>query len=150
MAPPETPAVRVATLREALTATFADSQLRAEAAKQRLDIAPVSGDEIASVIRAAYAAPPETLRRYEELSKPPAQFETAKPVVVRAPLLSVENGGQRIGFESAGKPSRAVVASETEVTIGGSRADAVALKPGMVCVVTYFGDRGQAKFVVCD
>ncbi|HTI88756.1 MAG TPA: hypothetical protein VL966_19310 [Alphaproteobacteria bacterium] len=150
MAPPETPTARVATLRDALTATFADSQLRAEAARQRLDIAPVSGDEIARVIRAAYAAPPEILRRYQELSQSPTQFETAKPVVVRAPLLSVESDGHRIAFENAGKSSRAVVASETVVTIGGNKAEAAGLKPGMVCAVTYFGDRGQAKSVACD
>ncbi len=42
-APPETPADKVAVLRRAVRAAIDDPELRAEAAKLRLDIAPVSG-----------------------------------------------------------------------------------------------------------
>ncbi|MGE5538636.1 MAG: hypothetical protein ACM30I_08445 [Gemmatimonas sp.] len=150
MAPPGTPADRVKVLRDAFAATFADAQLEAEASKQRLDIAPVSAAEIEGVLRAAYASPPSVIRRYEELSRPPAEFETAKPVTVRAVLAVVEGGGTRVAFDVDGKRSSAVVASETAVTVAGAKAEPAALKAGMTCAITYFGDRGQAKAVACD
>lgn len=150
MVAPETPSARVAALADAFRTALADPELNAEAAKQRLDIAPVDGGEIARILKSAYSAPAAVIRRYEELSLPPSQFETAKPVTVKALLTAVENNGQRIGFGDNGKPSRAVVASQTEVSVGGAKADASSLKVGMACAVTYFGDRGQAKSIVCD
>ena len=84
------------------------------------------------------------------MSKPPSQFETAKPVTVKMSLIAVENDGQRIQFEDKGKSSLALIASETEVTVGGGKSETGALKVGMTCEVTYFGDRGQAKSVTCE
>ena len=149
MVAPETPPARLAALRAAFKAALADPDLRAEAAKQRMDVAPVDGVEMESILRSAFTAPPAVVARYEELSKPPSQFETAKPVTVTAALTAVENDGQRIRFDDKGKASLALVASETEVIVGGAKVEAVALKVGMACDVTYFGDRGQAKSVVC-
>jgi tripartite-type tricarboxylate transporter receptor subunit TctC len=150
MVAPETPPARVMALRAAFKAALADPALKADAARQRLDVEPVDGDEMERILRSAYSAPPAVIARYEELSKAPSQFETAKPVVVKAPLSAVENNGQRIRFTDDGKPSLALVASETKITIGGEKAEAGALKPGMKCAVTYFGDRGQAKSVACE
>jgi tripartite-type tricarboxylate transporter receptor subunit TctC len=150
MLAPETPPARIAALRNAFRAALADPELKAEAAKQRLDIEPVDGAETERILHAAYSAPVSVIRRYEELSKPPSQFETAKPVTVKVSLTAVENSGRSIGFETGGKPSRAVIASGTDVTVGGTKSEAGSLKVGMRCAVTYFGDRGQAKAVHCD
>jgi len=150
MMAPETPPARVAVMQAAFRAALADPELKAEAAKQHLDIAPVDGAEIARILKSAYSAPAAVIRRYEELSQPPSQFETAKPLTVKAPLTAIEGNGGRIRFDDNGKPSRAVVASQTEVSIGGAKAEPSSLKVGMTCAVTYFGDRGQAKSVVCD
>jgi hypothetical protein len=150
MAAAETPPARVAALQAAFRAALADPELKAEAARQRLDVAPVDGAEIARILDAAYSAPAAVVRRYEELSQPPSQFETAEPVTVTAPLTAVESDGRRIRFDDNGKPSRAVVASQTEITVGGVKAGASSLKAGMRCAVTYFGDRGQAKAIACE
>jgi tripartite-type tricarboxylate transporter receptor subunit TctC len=147
---PETPASRVSALRTAFKAAMADPDLKAEAAKQRLDIEPVDGSDMEKILRAAFSAPANVIARYEELSKTPAEFETAKPVVVKTTLSAVEKEGQSIRFADNGKPSQALVASETEVTVAGAKTEAKALKAGMTCAVTYFGDRGQAKSVACE
>lgn len=150
MVAPETPPARVTALRNAFKAAMADPDLKAEAAKQRLDIEPVDGGEMEKILRAAFNAPPKVIARYEELSKTPAEFETAKPVVVKAALSAVEKEGKSIRFTDNGKPSQAVVASGTAVTVAGAKTEAKALKVGMTCAITYFGDRGQAKSVACE
>jgi tripartite-type tricarboxylate transporter receptor subunit TctC len=71
MAPPETPADRVAALRAALTDTFNDPAYRADAARERLEIDPVGGEEVETIIRNDYAVSPEVLARLVEAIKPP-------------------------------------------------------------------------------
>jgi hypothetical protein len=146
---PDVPAARVTALRLAFAKALADPALIEEAQKQRLDVEPITGAYIEGILHKAFGAPAAAIARYEALSRPPSQFETAKPVMVTAALIAVEKEGQRIRFDDKGKPSLALVASQTEVTVGGSKAEPGALKAGMTCAVTYFGDRGQAKSVAC-
>jgi tripartite-type tricarboxylate transporter receptor subunit TctC len=63
-APPGVPAERLAALRAAMMATFQDPAFRADCQAQRLDCAdPKSGEEIASLIRAAYGTPDDIRKR---------------------------------------------------------------------------------------
>ena len=71
MAPPETPAERVATLRAALTATFNDPAYRGDAIREKLELDPVSGQEVETIIRSAYDASPEIIARLIQAAKPP-------------------------------------------------------------------------------
>jgi tripartite-type tricarboxylate transporter receptor subunit TctC len=71
MAPPETPAERVAALRAAFADTFNDPAYRADAARERLEVDPVAGDEVETIIKSAYAVAPDVLARLVEAIKPP-------------------------------------------------------------------------------
>jgi tripartite-type tricarboxylate transporter receptor subunit TctC len=71
MAPPETPADRVAALRAAFAATFNDPAYRAAAAGEHLEVDPVTGEEVETIIRSAYGAPPELIARLIEAIRPP-------------------------------------------------------------------------------
>jgi tripartite-type tricarboxylate transporter receptor subunit TctC len=71
MAPPETLAGRVATLRAALSATFNDPAYRADAIREKLELDPVSGQEVEAIIRNAYGASPGIIARLIEAAKPP-------------------------------------------------------------------------------
>ena len=71
MAPPETPPERVAVLRAAMTAAVNDPAFRADAAREKIEVDPVAGAEVESIIRNAYAASPELLTRLNEAIKPP-------------------------------------------------------------------------------
>jgi tripartite-type tricarboxylate transporter receptor subunit TctC len=63
-APPGVPAERLAALRAAMMATFQDPAFRADCEQQRLDCSdPKSGEEIASLIRAAYGTPADIRKR---------------------------------------------------------------------------------------
>lgn len=61
--PPSVPPERDKALRAAFMATMRDPQFLAEAAKMRIDIDPLSADEVTDVLRKAAASPPEVLER---------------------------------------------------------------------------------------
>lgn len=59
----EVPADRVAALRKAFLATMADSELLTDAAHQNLEIKPVSGTEMQTVLKAVYSTSPDILAK---------------------------------------------------------------------------------------
>ena len=68
--PPETPAGRVAALRRAFDATVRDPAFLAEAARLQLEVDPLTGAEIETLLRAAYAAPRPIVERAARLVGP--------------------------------------------------------------------------------
>ena len=68
VAPPGVPPSRVAALRKALAATFADPKFLAEAKKMRLGVGePRTGAELAAFIAQTYKSPPAIVRRLRSL-----------------------------------------------------------------------------------
>jgi tripartite-type tricarboxylate transporter receptor subunit TctC len=61
-APPGVPADRARALRDAFDATMKDPEFLAEAKKLSLDVEPVSGAEVAALIREVYASAPEAVQ----------------------------------------------------------------------------------------
>lgn len=59
IAPPGTEPAQLAILRAAFDATMKDPQFLADAAKLRIDVAPLSGAKVQEVVRNLYASPPE-------------------------------------------------------------------------------------------
>jgi hypothetical protein len=68
LAPPGLPPERVVALREAFDATMVDPELIAEAGRQRLDISPMSGNEMQALIKRLYDAPPSVVTRARALA----------------------------------------------------------------------------------
>ena len=69
--PPDVPADRVAAMRQAMTATFADKEFLAECARLGLGInAPRTGEQLKDVIARAYNAPPRIIARLRQLNNP--------------------------------------------------------------------------------
>lgn len=66
LAPPGVPAARVAALRAAFDAAMHDPGFLAQAAKQRLETADVSGADVAKVVSEAYAMPADVIKRASE------------------------------------------------------------------------------------
>ena len=62
-APPDVPADRVAALRSAFLATAKDAQFLADADKTKLEISPMSGEEVASHFSSYYATPRPLVER---------------------------------------------------------------------------------------
>jgi tripartite-type tricarboxylate transporter receptor subunit TctC len=68
MAPPDLPAERVDELRAAFGAMMADPDLLAEAARQALDVDPVSGAEMQALVERLYRAPPEVVDLVQKIN----------------------------------------------------------------------------------
>jgi len=60
--PPGVPAERLAMLRDAFEATMKDADFLAEARTIDLDVRPVSGAAVETLIKEIYASPPEAVR----------------------------------------------------------------------------------------
>ena len=60
---PDTPRERVLAIRDAMMKTFADPEFRADAARQTLDVNPVSGDDAQAIVASAYGAPRAIVER---------------------------------------------------------------------------------------
>ena len=67
VAPPDTPADHLKTLRSAFQQALKDPDLLAEAKKGRMDVDPVSGEELEKLIREVLDQPPEVLNRVKKM-----------------------------------------------------------------------------------
>jgi tripartite-type tricarboxylate transporter receptor subunit TctC len=64
--PPGTPEERVTALRRAFDATMKDKGFLADAAKARLTVDPVSGEEVQALVTKIYSAPDRIVQRAKE------------------------------------------------------------------------------------
>ena len=69
LAPPDVPAERVELLRAAFDATMTDPEFLADAAKQKMEINPVGGAEINTLLARIYAMPPALIERARSIVK---------------------------------------------------------------------------------
>ncbi|MEE8438518.1 MAG: hypothetical protein V3S07_02940, partial [Micropepsaceae bacterium] len=69
MAPPDIPADRAAALQQAFAATMADPDFLGEAARQRLEIIPISAEEIQQLVAEAYATSEDIVAKTREIIK---------------------------------------------------------------------------------
>jgi tripartite-type tricarboxylate transporter receptor subunit TctC len=69
VAPPGVPADRLETLRQALAATLQDPAFKAEAEKQGMEVAYVSGEELERIAGQIMSTPPELVSKLESLLK---------------------------------------------------------------------------------
>lgn len=70
VAPPETPAQQVKTLRSGFSKALKDPQLIAEAKKMRVGVNAKSGEEITELVKKLYASPPEMIARVKKILRP--------------------------------------------------------------------------------
>ena len=68
VAPPDLPAERVKELRAAFLAMMDDPELRAEAARQKLEIAAVPGREMQELVEQLYGSPPDVIELVKKIN----------------------------------------------------------------------------------
>jgi tripartite-type tricarboxylate transporter receptor subunit TctC len=66
VSPPGQPAARTKALRDALMATMKDERFMADAAKAKLDIEPMTGEEVAALIAKYSAVSPAVIERAKQ------------------------------------------------------------------------------------
>jgi tripartite-type tricarboxylate transporter receptor subunit TctC len=67
MAPPDIPADRALALQQAFAATVADPEFLSEAERLRMEITPISGEEIRNLVIEAYATPEHVVEKTREI-----------------------------------------------------------------------------------
>jgi tripartite-type tricarboxylate transporter receptor subunit TctC len=68
--PPNVPAERVTAIRRAFDMAMKDPELLAEADKLKIEIDPLTGEQVAALIVEIYKTPPETVARVREAMAP--------------------------------------------------------------------------------
>ncbi len=66
VAPPNLPVDRVALLRQAFMDTMKDKDFLAEADKMQLEINPVSGADVETLVKDVYATPPDVVAKAKQ------------------------------------------------------------------------------------
>lgn len=79
MAPPGLSAARLEALRNAFLNTTQDPGFLDLAAKQDLEVSPLSGPEVAGLIGRVYASPPRVIERAKQITRTPIQVEEISP-----------------------------------------------------------------------
>ncbi len=153
VAPPGVPKARVNALRRAFDATAKDPKFLAEAKRRRLEIDPISGEEIQALLTKLYKIPKSVGQRVAAFRKPSKSgFESKRAynwVTVTSPIVKVK--GRMVHFTVKGDPHQTKIhRRRTKITIAGKAAKRKALKAGMVCAITYPGNMGVAKQLVCN
>lgn len=151
--PPGIPADRAKALQDAFMATMKDPKFLADAKKQKLEIAPISGPEIKKLMVALYKSPPDMVQAAKAALSRTDKIEIAKAVIpietMAGAIAKLRSGGRRVTFEGGGKTQKVRVSgSRTKITVAGKKAKRKALKVGMKCELTYQGS--AAKKFVCQ
>jgi tripartite-type tricarboxylate transporter receptor subunit TctC len=152
---PGVPKERYEAVQAAFKQVVKDPGLLADAKKARMEIDPIFGDEIESLLKEMYSTPPDIVAALRAASEPTGKVEMAKIPVITASvkLGKVGKGGSKVSFKGKDKDgnnvkgSVGVSSSKTKVSVGGQTAKRDALKTGMACTLTYQGR--DAKEISC-
>ncbi len=146
--PPGIPADRVEALRKAFNATMTDPEFLAEARKQDMPIAPLTGEQTEKFIAQFANYPSEVYDRAIKILEAGEVVNVKLKVLegsvanVASNVLTVDGGnGKAIKLE--------VDARETSVTIAGTKSQASDIKQGMTCRFEYFGENDLAPKADC-
>jgi hypothetical protein len=149
VAPPGTPADRVAALRTAFEQTMTDPAFLADAKKSQLEVNWISGEKAQAHVAKMLSTP----QKVQDAANDATQL---KDGVVQANLKwltakDVELTGVKrssVAFKHDGKAVNANL-EDTKITVGGAEAKADALKAGQKCDVVYLGNNDVAQSIVC-
>ncbi len=152
LAPPGVPADRAKALQAAFMATMSDPDFVADAQKQKLELAPISGEEVARLINAVVASPQDIVAAAAEARESIGNIEISEvkiaAVMLKGAVTKVVKGGRTIHI---GDDTAKISGSRTKVTIGGQPGDRGAITVGMTCTADLKGESGsEAKTVSCE
>ncbi|MCH9050598.1 MAG: hypothetical protein IIA72_05900 [Proteobacteria bacterium] len=153
VAPPGLPADRAKALQTAFMATMKDADFLADAKKQKLEIAPISGEKIKQLIAALYASPKELVEAAKEAAEKTGNIKITKVVIpietVKGTITKIQRKGRRVSYKGGGRKGKLSVSGRrTKVSIGGKEVKRKNLKVGMKCAFTF--QASAAKKIDCE
>ena len=153
VAPPGLPADRAKALQTAFMATMKDADFLADAKKQKLEIAPISGEKIKQLIAALYASPKDLVEAAKEAAEKTGNIKITKVVIpietVKGTITKIQRKGRRVSYKGGGRKGKLSVSGRrTKVSIGGKKVKRKKLKVGMKCEFTF--QASAAKKIACE
>ena len=136
-APPNVPAERLATLRNAYKQAMEDKELQARAEKGGRPIEAAYGDDLANLVKEAMNQSPQTIKLLAA-----ALDAKAPEAKATGPLLEVADKGRKITFAAADGKKLTVEpsGSRTKIMVAGKEGKREDLKAGLNCDITYKPD----------
>ena len=125
-------------------ATMDDPKFLAGTKKQKMEIAPIPGPEVAAKVAELYRTPQNVIELAMRATTDTTRTKTEKAVIpteeIEGTITKIEREGRKVSVERDGKRWAANVSgSKTTITIGGNDAKRNALAVGMTCKLTYQG-----------
>ncbi len=148
--PPKVAAERVAAFRAAYAATVKDPAFVKGAEKRGLELDPLSGEEIQSIIANIYASSPDIVERARKAYAPGGKVEMAKVLNAKGKIAKINKKGTRMTIDDGKAKVEARIAGDTKITIAGEAAKREALKQDLTCAVTLVASGAVAHAVTCD
>ncbi|MFM1815473.1 MAG: hypothetical protein RLZ98_2168 [Pseudomonadota bacterium] len=148
--PPDLPADRLKTLRQAYMETVRDPEVMAQAKRAGREVEAAPGEEVHKSIMKILVQPPEILSMLAESSS--AKVEQAKIEMMKhtGPISKIERNGGTLYISHEGKEVSAKVSnSRTAITVAGNKAGRTDVKVGMTCTFEYPAPGQEAKSVAC-
>lgn len=149
LAPPGIPKDRAEALQAAFMATMNDPKFQEDAKKQKLDVAPVPGLKIASLVKELYETPQNIIKLASLAATDNSQMDISKAVIpvetLEGAITKIKRGGRKVTIEGSGKKwAVSVSGKRTKIMVNGAKAKRKALKIGMNCKLTYQGTQAKA------
>jgi hypothetical protein len=124
----------------------------ADAAKQNLELAPVSGQRVGELIAAVYSAPAEVVQRAKEATEKVDKTEITMIEIalmkISGTVTEIIKGGRTVHL---GEKSAKISGSRTAVMIGGKSDERGNIAMGMNCEAELIGENGsEAKTFSCN
>lgn len=147
--PPKVPSDMVKAYRDAYKETMKDPKFVQAAQARNLELDPLSGEEIQSIIANVYAAPTDVIELARKSMSLTGKVERVKILEVDGKISNLEQEGGLLTLVAADKTVKAHIADETRITIGGDRAKVDALKVGMSCSMALVASGAIANKLTC-
>jgi hypothetical protein len=150
--PPKVPADRLKAQQAAFLKTMKDPKFLQDAKKLNVTIGPISGPEVAALVKDIWNTPKDALAMAQAVLASKKGFEKRKTNyrTVNVTLSKTNKKGSKIYFTDKSKTVYAAISGRrSKITIAGKKAKRKNLKKGMSCAVTYEGHKTLAKTVVC-
>ncbi len=149
--PPGMPKARLAAIRKAFMDTAKDPVFLKDAVKRRLEIDPISGEEVERLVKRLYKTDKKVASLVAGYRKPAKVGESKRKIIWKKVNVALtKKKGRYVYFMIDGKEQRAKLhGKRTKVEIAGKKAKTKNLKAGLMCEVTFPGHHGLAKNIAC-
>jgi tripartite-type tricarboxylate transporter receptor subunit TctC len=147
--PPKVPADMVKAYRDAYKATMKDAKFTEAANKRRLELDPVTGEEIQAIIANVYAASPEVIQRARVAYSPSGKVEMTKILKVDGTIEKINKKRSRMTLAAGSKKIEGRIAGATKITIKGKKAERRALGIGMSCTISLVSSGAVVSQMSC-